>query len=117
MSPDNKSRPACNKAAYNKRTSFHSTKHNKSQCLNRDLLPLPQAYYATEGIILMGKGEWKDAICPFHPDTRPSLRINITSGGFKCMACGTKGGDIISFHMQRHGLRFINAVKALGGKV
>ena len=30
------------------------------------------------------------------------------------MTCGAKGGDVLAFHMQRHGLRFIEAARALG---
>ena len=35
-------------------------------------------------------------------------------GAFKCMTCGAKGGDLLAFHMRRHGLSFIDAAKALG---
>jgi hypothetical protein len=30
------------------------------------------------------------------------------------MACCAKGGDVLAFHMQRYGLSFIDAAKALG---
>jgi hypothetical protein len=30
------------------------------------------------------------------------------------MVCGAHGGDVLAFHMQRHGLRFIEAAQALG---
>lgn len=77
-------------------------------------LPSPSKYYQGQGLKLKGGGEWKNAVCPFHEDTKPSLRIRIDSGGFRCMACGVRGGDVLAFHMQRHGLRFIEAAKALG---
>lgn len=80
----------------------------------RDLLPSPANYYQTQGLKLTGRGEWRNAVCPFHQDTRPSLRVRIDSGGFCCMVCGAHGGDVLAFHMQRHGLRFIEAAKALG---
>ena len=36
------------------------------------------------------------------------------TGAFRCMVCGAKGGDVLAFYMLRHGLRFIDAAKALG---
>lgn len=81
---------------------------------NRDLLPRPVDYYATEGIKLLGSGGWRDALCPFHRDTKPSMRVFFETGAFRCMVCGAHGGDVLAFHMQRHGVRFIEAAKALG---
>jgi len=63
---------------------------------------------------LTGRGEWRDALCPFHNDTRPSLRLRTDTGAFRCMVCGAHGGDVLAFHMQWYGLRFIEAAKALG---
>lgn len=80
----------------------------------RDLLPEPLGYYASEGIRLSGRGAWRDALCPFHADTTPSLRVHAESGAFKCMACGASGGDVLSFHRRRHILGFVEAAKALG---
>ena len=81
---------------------------------NRDRLPHPQDYYRGEGIKLLGTGGWRKALCPFHVDTKPSLSVRFETGAFKCHACGAHGGDVLAFHMQRHGLRFVEAVKALG---
>ena len=78
------------------------------------LLPKPVDYYAGEGVKLLGRGAWRDALCPFHPDTSPSLRVNIETGSFRCMACGARGGDVLAFHMRRHELRFVDAAKSLG---
>lgn len=80
----------------------------------RDRLPNPADYYASQGIKLLGKGSWRDALCPFHEDRKPSLRVLSANGAFRCMACGAHGGDIVAFHMLRHGLRFVEAVMALG---
>lgn len=79
----------------------------------RDLLPSPSEYYVAQGLTLKGGGEWKSAICPFHDDTKPSLRIRLDSGGFRCMCCGAKGGDVLAFHMLRYNLNFKEAAKAL----
>ena len=60
-----------------------------------DLQP-PANYFKEQGIKFIGSGEWKSALCPFHDDHNPSLRINIDTGSFKCMACGKRGGDVLS---------------------
>ena len=81
---------------------------------NRSALQRPANYFKEQGLKLTGGGEWKNAVCPFHQDTHPSLRVRIDTGGFRCMACGAHGGDVLSFHMQRYGLGFIAAAKQLG---
>lgn len=81
---------------------------------DRELLPSPAAYLGSLGIKLAGTGEWKTALCPFHKDSRPSLRVQLDSGAFRCMACGAHGGDVLAFHMQKRGLKFIDAAKDLG---
>ena len=82
--------------------------------LNRDLLPPTTVFYQKQGIKLLGNGAWRDALCPFHKDTRPSMRVFFETGAFRCMVCGAHGGDVLAFHMQRHSVRFIEAAKALG---
>lgn len=82
---------------------------------NRANLPAPLNYYVViEKMKLTGAGEWRTSLCPFHGDKTPSLRINIQTGGYRCMACGAKGRDVLAFHMQRHSLPFVDACKALG---
>ena len=81
---------------------------------NKSMLPSPEVYFEQQGLRLTGRGEWKNAQCCFHDDYNPSLRVRLDTGGFRCMACGAHGGDVLAFHMQRHGLRFIEAVKELG---
>lgn len=85
-----------------------------SRKFNRDLLPSCSEYFRKFGLKLIGRGEWKSAICPFHEDNEPSLRIRLDTGGFRCMACGVHGGDILAFHMQFYGLDFVTAAKDLG---
>lgn len=80
----------------------------------RDLLPVPAEYFKTQGLKLIGGGEWKNAVCPFHDDTRPSLRVRLDSGGFRCMVCGAHGGDVLAFHRLRTGLPFKAAARDLG---
>ena len=81
----------------------------------RGALPNSASYYAEcAALRLIGRGCWRSALCPFHDDTRPSLRINVETGAFRCMVCGVKGGDVLAFHRARHGLSFIQAARDLG---
>jgi len=80
----------------------------------KSALQPPANYYKEQGLKLTGGGEWKNALCPFHDDHNPSLRVRLDTGGFRCWACGVHGGDILAFHMQRYGLGFISAAKQLG---
>lgn len=81
---------------------------------SREALPTAISYYTSQGIELKGNGVWRDAICQFHADTTPSLRVNVETGGYKCMSCGARGGDVLDFEQQKHGLNFIEACKKLG---
>jgi DNA primase len=80
----------------------------------RELLPEPCGYFARAGLALIGRGRWRSALCPFHDDGHPSLRVNVETGAFRCMACGAKGGDVLAFHRTRFGLSFKQAAWDLG---
>ena len=80
---------------------------------DRNLLPDTVSYFETQGLRLTGPGKWKTTACQFHGGS-DSMRINTASGGWCCMSCDAKGGDILSYHMQLHGLEFVDAAKALG---
>ncbi len=77
-------------------------------------LPSSIEYFAGIGNPLHGRGAWRDAMCPFHGDTRPSLRVKVETGSWRCMACGAHGGDVLAFEMQRTGRGFRDAAQALG---
>lgn len=96
-------------------TGCHSTRQRGR--FARERLPEPLAYYAAEGIELRGRGAWRDALCPFHEDTRPSLRVHVASGAYRCMSCGASGGDVLDFHRRRHGPGFVEAARELGAWV
>ena len=80
---------------------------------DREPLPEPKGYFESEGLTLKGPGRWKTTACTFHGGS-DSMRINTGSGAWVCMSCGAKGGDVLAYHMQAHGLEFIEAAKALG---
>lgn len=79
----------------------------------RDQLPDTTTYFEGEGLTLRGPGKWKTTRCEFHGGS-DSMRVNTTSGGWVCMACGEKGGDVLAYAMRRHGLEFVDAARALG---
>lgn len=92
---------------------YNSSTTNNKFGLNRSLLPNPIEYLKAQGLTPKGSGEWRDLVCPFHDDTSPSLRFHSVKGGFKCMACGEKGGDVIAFHQKLKGIGFVEACKQL----
>ena len=91
-------------------TAWSSTR----RAFQRDRMTDPAAYYAREGLTLVGRGEWRSARCPFHDDKNPSLRVRVESGSFRCMTCGAHGGDVVSFHQQKYQQTFKQAAQELG---
>lgn len=82
---------------------------------DRVRLPDPASYFESQGLKLTGPrgAKWKTTECQFHGGS-DSMRVNVHSGGWVCMACGAKGGDVLAYHMAAHGLEFVDAAKALG---
>lgn len=72
------------------------------------------SFYTREtGRLVRSDAGWQSAICPLHEDSTPSLRVLIPDGAFKCHGCGARGGDVISFTMQKHEVSFPSAVEYL----
>jgi hypothetical protein len=82
----------------------------------RDQLPTPQVFYESCGLVLTGHGQWRTTSCQFHNGS-DSMRINIASGGWRCMNCGEKGGDVLAYTMRLYGLHFVEAARKLGAYV
>lgn len=53
------------------------------------------------------------ALCPFHDDTRPSLRFYLRHNTYRCFVCGAHGGPIDLAKEMLH-LGFVDACKWLG---
>lgn len=78
----------------------------------RDRLPDPRSYFESEGLKL-GKGKkWVTTACNFHHGS-DSLRVNLHTGSWVCMACGARGGDVLAYHQAAYGMEFVEAAKAL----
>lgn len=82
---------------------------------DRNLLPDTVSYFEAQGLKLAGprSSKWKTTACQFHGGS-DSMRINTHSGGWCCMSCDAKGGDVLSYHMQLHSVEFVEACKAIG---
>jgi hypothetical protein len=74
--------------------------------LDRSRLPGPVEYFEGEVPKLIGKGTWRSMACAFC-GARQAMRVNTESGGWCCMSCFAKGGDVCSYQEQRYstGLR------------
>lgn len=79
----------------------------------RELLPDALTYFADQGLPFTAKGKWRTTRCDFHGGS-DSMRINTVTGAWVCMSCGAKGGDVLSYQMQAHGMEFVTAARALG---
>ncbi len=55
------------------------------------------------GIALTREGNDFVGLCPFHEDTRPSLRVTQSKGLFRCPACGA-AGNVIQFVARKESL-------------
>ena len=89
--------------------------------IDRRTLPDPLNYLVSAGIRIgsTSKG-WVSICCPVHKggtEKRPSMSVHLSGGGFKCHACGAKGGDVLALHRMIHPhLRFFEAVAQIGAK-
>ena len=79
----------------------------------KDLLPDALGYFESQGLKLSARGKWRTTECRFH-DGSDSMRINTTSGAWRCMSCNAKGGDVLAYHMAANCLDFVSAAKDLG---
>lgn len=50
------------------------------------------------------------SICPFHPDSQPSLSVDIKKGLWYCFGCN-RGGDVFNFIMELESCNFIDSLK------
>ena len=64
---------------------------------------------------LRREGRNYTALCPWHRDSRPSLKINPERQSWKCWVCDI-GGDVFSFVMQREAVDFREALELLAEK-
>jgi DNA primase len=68
--------------------------------------------YESEGLVLTGQGKWKVTNCVFHGGS-DSMRINGESGAFKCIACGARGDDEVTYFMHSRGIGLEDAIEVV----
>ncbi len=61
---------------------------------------------------LRREGRNYTALCPWHPDSRPSLKVNPDRQSWKCWVCDD-GGDIFNFVQKKEGVGFVEALELL----
>ena len=82
---------------------------------DRNLLPDASTYFENQGLQLIGSNDavWKTTACNFHGGS-DSMRVFVATGGWICMSCGEKGGDVLAYEIKVSGSEFVAAAKALG---
>ena len=65
-----------------------------------------------EHVVLRKAGANHMGLCPFHSERSPSFTVNESKQMFHCFGC-KKGGDLIAFVMEIHGLGFMEALEEL----
>ncbi len=73
---------------------------------------LPISQVISRYISLNKRGQNHEAICPFHDDTNPSLKVNDSKGIYKCFVC-QESGDSIKFVSNFRNKNFIETLKEL----
>lgn len=69
-----------------------------------------------EFVELRPSGKNYTGLCPFHNEKTPSFVVSEERQSFKCFGCD-KGGDVITFIMERDNMEFMEALKYLADKV
>ncbi|HXH74029.1 MAG TPA: DNA primase [Bacteriovoracaceae bacterium] len=84
------------------------------ESLREQIKETPVSMIIGQFIPLNKKGANLEAICPFHPDSHPSLKVSDTKGMYKCFVCG-EGGDAITFVKEFKRVDFVEALRIIAG--
>lgn len=68
-----------------------------------------------EHVVLRKSGGSYVGLCPFHAERSPSFSVSESKQLYHCYGCG-RGGDLVRFVMELHGLSFIDAVRELADR-
>jgi DNA primase len=99
---------------YSPAGSYKMTTKLLASDIKNSLRPFDFYHYELSNAPLKKQGRNTGGLCPFHADNTPgSFRVNLATGAYKCFSCGSRGGDIIAFTMELHGLDFIEALTKL----
>ncbi len=73
---------------------------------------IPLSSIISKYMTLTSRGKSFEGICPFHQDTKPSLKVSDERGYYKCFACGA-GGDVFHFVMNYKNISFPEAIREI----
>jgi DNA primase len=82
--------------------------------LKEQIKEAPVSLIIGQFIPLNKKGANLEALCPFHSDSHPSLKVNDAKGMYKCFVCG-EGGDAITFVKDFKRVDYVEALKIIAG--
>ncbi len=82
--------------------------------LKEQIKEAPLSLVISHYMTLNTRGANLEGICPFHADTKPSLKVNDAKGLYKCFACGA-GGDAITFVKEYKKLEYVETLKEIAG--
>ena len=94
----------------------NSTPVVRSTRFNRANLPPPSAFYKQE-LGQLGRADsrgWVRCKQKCFNCGHGGFGVNLRSGGFYCLSCGVKGGDVLAFYMLRYRVDFVTAYRRLG---
>jgi DNA primase len=80
--------------------------------LREQIKETPVSMIIGQFIPLTKRGANMEALCPFHPDSNPSLKVSDSKGLYKCFVCNT-GGDAITFVKEYKRVEFVDALRIL----
>lgn len=73
---------------------------------------VPLVDVVSAAVRLQQSGRYLKGLCPFHEEKTPSFFVFPERGTWRCFGCG-RGGDVISFVMERDKANFVQAVESL----
>jgi DNA primase len=65
------------------------------------------------GVKTVGRGKQRKALCPFHPDSKPSCSIHLERNVFHCFGCGAKG-SVLDFVARIENVSIADAAARVG---
>ncbi len=68
-----------------------------------------------EHVVLRKTGSNHSGLCPFHSERTPSFSVSESKQLYHCYGC-KKGGDLVSFVMEIHGMSFPEAIRELADR-
>src|SRR3954454_12917670 len=68
-----------------------------------------------EHVVLRKSGANSSGLCPFHSERSPSFSVSEQKQLYHCYGC-KKGGDLVTFVIELHGITFPEAIKELADR-